>query len=1637
MNKEISFGQIVKERRRALDLTQDELARRVACATITIRKIEYNARRPSQQIAERLAMALNIPLDERADFVRLARAVLHDTPEPSPLPTPPPTSDEIGQEDLSGRAIRGYELSERVGTGGFGVVYRAVQPLIKREVAVKIILPQYADHPDFIRRFEAEAQLVARLEHPYIVPLYDYWREPGVAYLVMRLLRGGSLHTALRDGPLALETVAVLLEQVGAALHAAHRVGVIHRDLKPANVLLDEDGNGYLADFGIAKNLSDPDLEDLTQVGAMVGSPAYSSPEQIRSELVKPQADIYCLGVLVYELLTGDKPFRGPTPVDYILQHLNEPLPSLDGHGALDPVIQRATAKNPLDRYPDVPSLLADFRQAVTGDSSVVLAVGEIPHRVTVTDEELENPYKGLRPFGEADAADFFGREALVQELLGRMAEADDPAAGARQDLGRFLAVVGPSGSGKSSVVKAGLIPALRQGGILGSEDWFIIDLMPGAHPMEELEAALLRIAVNPPESLLAQLREDERGLLRAVRRVLPADPNIELVLVIDQFEEVFTQVTDEAVRTHLLDSLVTAVLDERSQVRVVVTLRADFTGRALEYVDFGELVRHRTAFVLPLPLEELEQAIVGPAARSGLAVEPGLVATMMQDVGDQPGILPLLQYALTELFERREGRMLMLSAYQESDGVTGALARRAEELYSSLDKAGQEAARQIFLRLVTVGEGVSDAATLSDTRRRVLRTELAGLTDERLKGQGLATMDQVIEIYGRYRLLTFDHDPVTRMPTVEVAHEALLREWPRLRGWLESSRIDIHMQRLLAAATAEWEGAEREPSYLLRGARLAQFEGWFERSTVALTGNEHAYLETSVSEREAREVKEKARQQRELETIQKLAETDSRRVQVLKRGAMALAGALLVAIVLAVVAFFARQEARRQASIGLGSQAVLELEGSSPERAALLALEALENYPYTWQAERALSQAALGLRLRMILQHEEYVNTVQWSQDRMHILTSSKDRTAKVWDANSGEELLTLSGHQDRVQSAVWSPSEDRIVTASWDGTAKVWDAITGEELVTFARHHDWVIEAEWSPDGTRIATVSPDGPARVWDPITGEEFFSLRAIVVQIGTVRVGGLAWSPSGDRIVTAGMDGTARVWDATTGEKVSDFRHGGILEDPIWSPDGTHIATASWEDDTVKVWDAATGEELLTFSGHTLDVRSVTWSPSGETIISTDDDGNAKIWDAATGDELLDLYPKNHTSITIAGAVWSPSGDRVATRSFDGTAIVWDAITGAELFVARHAGFVHSLAWSPSGDRIVTASEDRTAKVWDVAPGPELVTLYGHTGRVLGADWSPSGDRILTTCADGTAKVWDAATGAELFTLYSAEWWATAAWSPSGEQIVTCGTTSNSGATMKVWDAATGDLRFLVPTGHVGDVNNVTWSPDGERITTSGEGDGTTKVWDASTGKFIFILGGHKLWGVHRWSPSGDRILTSGFDDRAMKTLTVKVWDSSTSELLLTLSDFSGSGSIPLWSADGTRIVTHSDSGVGKVWDATTGEELLTFEGHASDVDGMSWSPAGDRLVTGSTDGTARVWDISTGAELVRYPIGGTVNDADWSPDGTRILVSSADGTATVLPAWKTTQELIERAKECCVIRELTAEEREMFGLLVR
>ena len=714
-----------------------------------------------------------------------------------------------------GLAIRGYELREQIGEGAFGVAYRAYQPAVGREVAIKVIRPALANDPNFIRRFEAEAQLVARLEHPHIVPMYDYWREPDAAYLVMRLMRGGSLAEVLAERALSPAQATAVADQLSAALDVAHRSGVVHRDIKPANVLIDDDGNAYLCDFGIA--VGDDGEPSGDGSGTSTLTPPYASPEQLDHEPITATSDVYSLGVVMAQALTGL-----PGGVEQIRGVLPPPVAR---------VIDRATAPDASLRYDRVTTFAADLHRALGDEDPSVGPVADVA-----------NPYKGLRAFDAADAAEFYGRERLVDRLVAHL--------GSSGPGGRFLAVVGPSGSGKSSVVKAGLLPAVRRGALPQSSRWFIAQMTPAPHPFDALESELLSVAVHPPASLFEVLAGSERGLTKALRSVLPADDS-QLLLVIDQFEELFTQVAP-SVAKQFLDVLVNAITADHSRLRVVVTLRADFYDRPLRHRGIGELFHDGTQVITPMTPDQLERAVTGPVEPLGISFEPALIAELVRDVLDRPGALPLLQYTLTELFDHRQGNRITNAAYRELGGVSGALVKRAEGLLTGLDDSTRDAARQVFLRLVTFGDDGDD-----ETRRRVLQNELEQLD--------IAPGDvrAVLDTFGRHRLLSFDCDAVTRGPTVEIAHEALLTEWTRLGAWMDDARQDVRNQRRLADAMREWDAAGRDDQYLLRDGRLELLNGWASTTTLRLSKPEQAYLDASVAERDRAAANERARQRR------------------------------------------------------------------------------------------------------------------------------------------------------------------------------------------------------------------------------------------------------------------------------------------------------------------------------------------------------------------------------------------------------------------------------------------------------------------------------------------------------------------------------------------------------------------------------------------------------------------------------------------------------------------------------------------------------------------------------------------------------------------------------------------------------
>lgn len=1482
--------------------------------------------------------------------------------------------------------IKGYEMHERIGAGGFGAVYKAYQSTVGREVAIKIILPGLSNHPDFIRRFESEAQLVARLEHPHITPLYDYWRDPEGAYLVMRWLRGGSLRDALQNGPFELRLAALILDQIGSALSLAHRNGIIHRDIKPGNILLDEDGNAYLTDFGIAKDLNLATQN--TQQETIVGSLDYISPEQARSEPLTPRADIYSLGITLYETITGHHPFENMSSVERLYKHINDPLPYIEDIEAglgieINRVIQKATAKNPGQRYPDALALAADFRQAIglkrnstnveelltqrehellqmiiegmsnkeiaqrltitlgtvkwhvnqiygkLGVRSRVQAIirarelnliakpGEMIGSISIPTEDFhpQNPYKGLLAFQSADNQNFFGREKLIAKLINRLSD--------NGDYKRFLAIVGPSGSGKSSLVRAGVIPALWRGDLPGAEKWFVVDMMPGSHPIDELEVALTRVAANQTSTLNEQLRRDNRGLIRAAGLILPND-GTELMVIIDQFEELFTLVADEPERLQFLDLLYNAVIETRSRVRVVITLRADFYDRPLHYPQFGELVRTRLETIMPLSAEELDRAIGRPAERVGVTFEQGLVSAIIGDVNYQPGVLPLLQYALTELFEQRKGRVLTREAYQAIGGTIGALAKRAEEVYLNLGVESQEITRQIFLRLVTISDSIEE------TRRRTARSELRAVT------QDTELLDEIIDTFVSYRLLSLDTDPSTRGVTVEVAHEALLREWERLRSWLNESRDDIKLQRQLAHAATEWEQSGRELSFLIRGSRLTTLAKWSFEAKVALTEKERYYLRESINEQQRQQASETERQAR----VKALEQRSVRFLRILVAvlliavlGAFVLTGAAVSQRNLteqALATSDANFHHAEQVRLAAQSQNLMN-DGSSGNLPALLALSSLR-FGYSEQGDTALLKASsLGI-IKRHFSSTSIADAGAFSPDGKTAVTVGADHVGHVWDVETGAKLLDLEGASDLLNLVVFAPNGRYIVSAGLESSLWMWDAQSGNLIHQMSGFEGQSWSIAISPDSKLIASGTSDKTLRIWDAQSGKEthrISDLNAVV-----------AFSPDGKYLLTGSEDTLARLWDTNTWNEIRQYSgHTATIESVTFSPDGKTFATAS-DDKTLRLWDTQTGTEIRQFVGHTSIVATVDFSPDGQVLVSGGVDQTIRFWDVDSGNELKQFYSRD----TVTSLDYSPDGKYVLSNG-QPDALLWDAQFKSE---------------------------------------PQIIHVTNPTQD--GGPWHIKytyDSRYLLTSGPSSAQIWNAQTMQKLYTLEPKTSIRDGALSPDGKLLFA--STDGPDTNAYLYDVASGKT-IQTFAGHSALINEVDYSPDGKYVSTSSM-DNTAIVWDVHTGKIVRRFEGHTAALGHSiFSSDSQRLLTSSTDG------TLRLWDIGSGKLLQVFSDNAAGVMNVAFAPDEKRIASNHFDGTFRIWDVQTGTVIHKLTGYSGMTWGVMFSHDGHYLLGTDKDRDVRLWDSLTG-ELLRVYSGhtGGIKWATFSPDETEIL----------------------------------------------
>ena len=939
--------------------------------------------------------------------------------------------------------------------------------------------------------------------------------------------------------------------------------------------------------------------------------------------------------------------------------------------------------------------------------------------------QEVECPYPGMVPFRRQDARFFHGRDDEIQTLLTLV----------RQH--RFLLVIGSSGSGKSSLVTAGLLPRLDDPKNYPAGTWRVLTMRPGATPLDELARTLGGKSDDPAA---------------AVAALLDAEPPARrFLLVVDQFEELFSQVKDAATRDDFLGRLKSLRAD--SSCLVIVTVRADFYGdlmnSALWPVDKSQIVD-----IAPLHGDALRKAIVKPAEAAGVFLEEGLVEHLIADAADEPGPLPLLQEALVLLWGTMSGRLLTRAAYDSlsRDGRSGlavAMATKADATLAGLLPENQRIARRIFLRLVQFGEG------RPDTRRQL------GMDDLRAATDAPGVCDEVLQLLIANRLLTPSADE-SRGLRVDIAHEMLIVGWPASQEWVRARRDAEKTRRRLAAKAEEWVRLGRGENGLLSRAELAEADGWIASADAAELGVDPDVQSLAKASRQAIAFLERRKRMwtrlvvgglstaiLAISAIAVWGELERRAAEAARLDALKATGAALLS---SAKASQAQMRAEKSADEAKANAAEVLMGAGSTALANGHTFDAMHRFagaintlPDSSAAHVEMRQG-LGFlarttpRLEAVVEHASAVATAAFSEDGTRVVTGSWDKTARIWRADTGALIAEFKGHNELLNTAVFSSDGTRVVTASDDKTARIWRADTGALVAELKGHTGDVLSALFSRDGTRVVTAATDYRARIWRADTGDLVAELKG-----HSDRVNSAAFSVDGSRVVTGSWDKTARIWRADTAALIAELKgHTEALTAAVFSRDGSRVVTASW-DGTARIWRGDTGAPLAELKGHTGKVLSAAISVDGTRIVTASSDQTARIWRADTGALVAEL--RGHTR-EVHSAVFRGDGTRVITASQDQTARIWQADTGASVAELKgHAGWVNSATFSADGTRVVTASWDKTARVWRADTDVLAAALNGHIGKVRSAALSVDGTRIVTASEDKTARIWRADTGA--------------------------------------------------------------------------------------------------------------------------------------------------------------------------------------------------------------------------------------------------------------------------------------------------
>ncbi|MBW7880651.1 MAG: TIR domain-containing protein [Anaerolineae bacterium] len=1242
----------------------------------------------------------------------------------------------------------------------------------------------------------------------------------------------------------------------------------------------------------------------------------------------------------------------------------------------------------------------------------------------TIDSSKIPNPFKGLEAFQQTDAAFFFGREGLIKKALAAL-KPGRPR--------RFLAVVGASGSGKSSLVRAGVIPQVRSGALPGSDQWRVAIFTPGDQPTRALAT---RIAPMLPEDVDADavqkaLSTGMDGLSTVAQRLLIDAPSTAmLMLIVDQFEETFTRAPESAARS-FIGLLEHAATVPNGRCIVVLTMRADFFDRLGRYPDFAELFEaDQLLIVTEMTQSNLLRAITGPAEAVSLIYEDGLADRILEDVRRQPGSLPLLQYALTELYKRREGRRLTNAAYDAIGGVEQALARHAEELYVSLGVGQQDIVKRVLLRLIEIGD---DAIP---TRRRVARSDLTfvGVSDEAVQEivDRLTAPDSRLLVTSR-EIRTHANQTASTTVWVEVGHEALIREWARFQSWVEDDMENLRLGAELLKSAADWDSTQRDAAYLLTGTRLARAEDWLESGGDA-NALQRAFIRASVELRERTEETQREQAEREL-TLQR------RSAQRLRMFVGVLLLALVVTAGLVLFAFSERDRADGNAQLAATNAAAAEANAQRAQanfaQANSFALSALAN--------RALGDGDSQLAVSLGVE----ANLVASPPPPQSSLT-----LAEVAFAPGVRRAYASPG---TTISAVALSADERLAAAASPDGVTVFDALSGEVVATLALTTSSGISAlAINPDGTRIVTGSESGAISLWDATTGALMFEF----TRAHNRAVNSLSFSSDHAKLVSAGSDNRVVVWDVASGSPITEHTlHRGSVTGARFWPQDDRIVVSAGRDSAIIAYDTVTNAAIRTLSTNMVHL-SLALRPDGLEALTGGDGGRVQTWpldlDLQQAQQQQSVQPviplgvatyTGHTTTTPSVAVaYADDGRLVISAGADGQLLVWDTATTTLLrsFTVPGTGEFTSLAVSADGDQVLSGGASAGAaflRLWDVTSAAIMIDMPGHTGRAV-AVFRPDGRTILSGGRDddpenpdddqqgNNLRVFDIATGRTVQQLTGHTNLVGAVdVSPDGRYAVS-GSFDN---TVRVWDIAAG-TGIQVGT-HTNQVIGVRFTPDGYAVIAVSRG-GQIMMWHANGDGLIrqFIDPAGDITSVQALALSADgSLLLTGGDESI-----VRLWDVATGDLLETVTIEDRAVRALGFHPDGTHFVVGSVNGSLTLW-STDGDSTGRLTGHSRAIITAEYTPDGMHVLSTSFDGTLRVWDIVSGFEVRRFDTndepGVTIQTADISSDGQLVLTALSDGRLRIWRLYPTLESLLAWTVANRVVTPLTdCTIREQFQL---